>query len=100
MPTLISTLAPLLRALYHHHHSVSRHCIHHHIEYGRRERIYVRHYMSFLKRRHVLAARPCHHHQPPPIRMEEPTGLGAHAVTFQDLQAPEPVQGAIRTVQV
>ena len=100
MPTLLFTLAPLLCDIYHHHHPVYHHRIHHHIKYGGGERIYLCHSTHSLKRRPIVSARPCYHHQPPPIRMEEPPGLGAHAVPFQYIQATGPVQLSIRLVQV
>ena len=100
MPTILSTLAPLFRALHHHLHPVTHHRIHHHIEYGGGERISLRHSSSSLKRHTIIAARPCYYCQPPPIRPEEPTGSGYHSVTFQDLKASGPVQGVIRLVQV
>ena len=100
MPTLMSTLAPLFRSLHHHIQPVLHHRIHNHIECGWGERISLRHSSVPLKRRPVIAARPCHHSQPPPICLENPTGSGSHAVTFQDLKAPGPVQCITRLVQV
>ena len=73
-----------------------QHLIHNHIEYGGGERISLRHSASSLKLRTVVSARPFHHRQPPPIRMEELKGSGAHAVTFQYIKAPGPVQGFIQ----
>ena len=93
-------LSLLLRALYHHLHTVLHHHIHHHIEHGGGDQISLCHSTSSLKRHPVIDARLCHHFQLPPIRPEEPKGLGAHAVTFQDMKAPGPVQGVIRLVQV
>ena len=100
MPTIFSTPALLLCALYHHHHPVSNHCIHHHIEYSGGERISLNHSTISLKCLPVVAACPCHHCQPPTIRLKEPIGLGAQAVTIQDLNAPGPLQGVVRLVQV
>ena len=94
MPTLLSTLAPLFRDLYHQLHPVPHQRIHHHIEYGGGERISLRHSTSSLKRHPVIANHPCHHRQPPPIRLGDTTGSGSNAVTFQDLNAHGPVQGA------
>ena len=93
MPTLLSTLAPLFRDLYHHCNPVPHHRIHHHIEYGGGERIFLRHYTSSHKRRPVISACPCHHRQPPPIRLCEPAGSGNHTITFQDIKALGPIQG-------
>ena len=100
MPTLLSMLTPIRRALYYNRHPVSHYHIHHHIEYGVRERISLRHSTSSLKRHPVVAACPFHHCQTPPICLEEPTGSGAHAVTFQDIKVPGPAQGFIRLVQI
>ena len=59
MPTLLSTLSPLLHTLYHYCHPLSYHHIHYHIEYGGGERVYLRHSTISLKLRPVVAARPC-----------------------------------------
>ena len=92
MPTLLSTLDPLLRDLYHQLHPVSHHLIHHHSKYGGRERVSLRHYTRSLKRCPVVSARPFYHRQMHPMCLEEPMGPGDHAVTFQDIQAPGPLQ--------
>ena len=59
VPTLLSTLSPILRALYYHCHSVSHHGIHHYIKYGGGERISLYHSTRSLKRCPVVSARPC-----------------------------------------
>ena len=43
VPTLLSTLSPILRALYHHRHTVYQHRIHQKIKYGGGERISLSH---------------------------------------------------------
>ena len=100
VPTLLSTLAPLLHALYRHRHLVSYHRIHHHIKYGGGEQISLYHTPRSMKHNPIVSACLCFHFQPPPIRLEEPPGSGAHAVPFQDLQSLVPVQSVIHLVQV
>ena len=98
VPTLLSMIAPILRALYHHRHRVYHHCIHHHIKYVGGERISLCHSTRSLKLRLVVSACPCYHCQLPPIRLEDPTGLGAHTVPFHDLQAPGTDQGVMSRI--
>ena len=98
MSTLLSTITPLFRALHHHRHPEPHHRIHHHIEYGGGEWISLRHSSISLKCCPVIATRPCHRRQPPPISPEDQTGSGAHAVTFQDIKAPGTVQGVTQSV--
>ena len=43
---------------------------------------------------------PRHHLEPLPVPAEEVEGPGTHAISLQDLQAPGPVQGVVRLVQV
>ena len=91
---------PLLRSLYHHHHQVLHHLIHLHSKYGGGERISLCYYALSPKRRPIVSACPCYYRQPPPICLYEPTGPGAHDITFQDFQTPGPVQCVIRLLQV
>ena len=99
VPSLLSTITPLLLSLYHNHQPALYHLIHHHIEYGGGERISLCYSTLSPKLLPVVSARHCYHRQPPLICLEEPMGPGAHTVTFQDIQAPEPIQCVIRLVQ-
>ena len=97
MPTLFSTLAPL-RVLYRHHHPVSNHHIHHHIEYGGGEQISLNHSTRSLKRRPVVAAPPLSPLSAASNTSGEADKLGGPHHNLQDLKAPGPVQGIIRLV--
>ena len=55
MPTLLSTLTPLLCARYHYRHPVAQHRIHHHNKYGGGELISLRQPARSLDRRPVGA---------------------------------------------
>ena len=100
VPNLLPTLALILRSLYHHRHPVSHHRIHHHIKSGGGERISLCFSALSPKRRPVVSACLCYHCQLPPICLEEPTVPGDHAVTFQYIRTPGPVQVVISLVQV
>ena len=67
MPTLLSTLALILRARYHYRHLVVYHRIHHQIKYGGGERISLRHPARSLERRPLINTCIYNHREPPPV---------------------------------
>ena len=70
VPSLLSTITPLLLSLYHNHQPVLYHLIHHHIEYGGGERISLCYSTLSPKLLPVVSARHCYHRQPPLICLE------------------------------
>ena len=69
--------------------------VQHHIEDGGQEWVSLSDASISAEGFSVATSRHRHHLKPLPIRVEEVEGPGTHTISFQDFQAPGPVQGIL-----